>query len=323
MQRPPHSIWKDFDSIDFYTKKWSVSLSDILYKYYSINNNNLLAVSNNQFWLSHPSKFNDPFDSRFRMTSAKDKEVLEAISKLLINMFSTYSGDYSEIFSYKSLLYNWGSWNEENNRQQVPAFTDSIYYALETILIDRNTFLSDLRNILKQNIESEITTFISILESLGICCFSRSPHDPKMWAHYADNHKGFCVEYKVKNLPTNSSLSQIEVEYNPPNLNYSSNSAISISELIKCKTKSWEHEKEVRIISKTQSDCLISFSAKPLKICFGNRIDYNDKKVAMRLFEKIINQNKEIIYCRAQLNMKHYMIDWKSEGIGGDMLYSK
>ena len=33
----------------------------------------------------------------------------------------------------------------------------------------------------------------------NIACFSESKDSPTMWAHYADNHKGFVLEYDFKN----------------------------------------------------------------------------------------------------------------------------
>ena len=29
----------------------------------------------------------------------------------------------------------------------------------------------------------------------GVCCFSEKKDDILMWSHYADGHKGFCLEF--------------------------------------------------------------------------------------------------------------------------------
>ncbi len=34
-------------------------------------------------------------------------------------------------------------------------------------------------------------------KKFGILCFSATYHNPIMWAHYADNHKGICLEFSV------------------------------------------------------------------------------------------------------------------------------
>lgn len=36
-----------------------------------------------------------------------------------------------------------------------------------------------------------------IYSTVGIFCLSRTPTNPLMWAHYADNHKGLVVEFKI------------------------------------------------------------------------------------------------------------------------------
>ncbi|SEG53995.1 Protein of unknown function [Bryocella elongata] len=38
-------------------------------------------------------------------------------------------------------------------------------------------------------------------ESLKICSFSEKPDSITMWSHYADQHRGFCIEYGVQDLP--------------------------------------------------------------------------------------------------------------------------
>jgi Protein of unknown function (DUF2971) len=38
-------------------------------------------------------------------------------------------------------------------------------------------------------------------KSLKICSFSETPDSITMWSHYANQHKGFCIEYSVEDLP--------------------------------------------------------------------------------------------------------------------------
>lgn len=37
----------------------------------------------------------------------------------------------------------------------------------------------------------------AIRERITIVCFTQNPNDMPMWAHYANEHKGFCVEYEI------------------------------------------------------------------------------------------------------------------------------
>ncbi|MBB6068183.1 DUF2971 domain-containing protein [Methanococcus maripaludis] len=45
-------------------------------------------------------------------------------------------------------------------------------------------------------------------ESTYICCFSELNDSKLMWSHYADSHKGFCIEYDFKNEHTDEELKQ-------------------------------------------------------------------------------------------------------------------
>jgi Protein of unknown function (DUF2971) len=39
-----------------------------------------------------------------------------------------------------------------------------------------------------------------IRNGLGICCFTKTWSNPRMWKEYADNHAGFCIEYDLSVL---------------------------------------------------------------------------------------------------------------------------
>ena len=44
-----------------------------------------------------------------------------------------------------------------------------------------------------------------VVKTRDIICFTKSPYNKLMWAHYANSFRGFCVEFKVKNkLPIHS-----------------------------------------------------------------------------------------------------------------------
>ena len=41
---------------------------------------------------------------------------------------------------------------------------------------------------------------LGLIKSIHVACFSETKESILMWSHYADNHKGFCVEYDFKEL---------------------------------------------------------------------------------------------------------------------------
>lgn len=56
-----------------------------------------------------------------------------------------------------------------------------------------NFLLDDIRTSILKN----------TIENVGICSFSKTYSDVKMWAHYADSHKGICMVFD-KNILLNS-----------------------------------------------------------------------------------------------------------------------
>ena len=46
-------------------------------------------------------------------------------------------------------------------------------------------------------------------ENYGFSCFSTKENDRLMWAHYANSHSGFCIEYDFSNMMTELSLPKI------------------------------------------------------------------------------------------------------------------
>ncbi len=77
----------------------------------------------------------------------------------------------------------------------------------------------------------------------GLLCFSRYWHNPVLWAHYADSHKGLCLGFE---LPNNGEAGQ-RVEYveNPIKLNYLD--MRTANRILFTKYAHWQYEDEIRV----------------------------------------------------------------------------
>ncbi|ALN64598.1 hypothetical protein GLA29479_3747 [Lysobacter antibioticus] len=59
-----------------------------------------------------------------------------------------------------------------------------------------------LLRFLDENNESLAREFsVALRSSFKLCSFSERVDSTLMWSHYADSHKGFCIEYDVRSLP--------------------------------------------------------------------------------------------------------------------------
>lgn len=113
---------------------------------------------------------------------------------------------------------------------------------------------------LKQTINKEIRSLRSTFEDMktttGISCLSESYDSLLMWAHYANNHSGICVEYELMEINKQLGFSPVPVIYSDErvyfrSINQNTVEADSISvfiESLTSKSTEWSYEKEWRII---------------------------------------------------------------------------
>ncbi len=105
----------------------------------------------------------------------------------------------------------------------------------------------------------------AIREELGITCLSESYDSLLMWAHYASNHSGMCIEYDLIKIFKELSFTPVPVIYsekkaslNTISLNGDQRETMkAFLECLTSKSPEWKYEKEWRIIrdNKACGDC--------------------------------------------------------------------
>lgn len=93
------------------------------------------------------------------------------------------------------------------------------------------------------------------LEKIRISCFTKTNDNLLMWAHYANEHKGICLGYKIKKLEDNVFLDKII--YEPLKVDWDSKRQVILSEkeeeltiyeVFIRKHSRWDYEEEYRLI---------------------------------------------------------------------------
>jgi hypothetical protein len=94
----------------------------------------------------------------------------------------------------------------------------------------------------------------NVLDGFGVVCFSGKDSDILMWSHYADNHRGICLQYKFEVLQKGVAENLLKIEY-PPNSAFplfseycKNNLQVVAKELLIRKSAQWSYENEWRII---------------------------------------------------------------------------
>lgn len=143
---------------------------------------------------------------------------------------------------------------------------------------------------------------------LGIYSLSKTYTDELLWAHYADGHKGFCIEYDLDILLNKNSFSElksfsVKYETKPPqtDLNDLRNDNLNLYKKIAgVKSKKWLYEEEIRIISEEVGNQDYDYEALK-SIYFGYKMDDEEKQIIM---ERL--QGRGISYYQIQLDDKSY-----------------
>lgn len=108
------------------------------------------------------------------------------------------------------------------------------------------------------NVKQSLNDLIEKKDSVGVYSLSKNFTDELLWAHYADRHEGFCIEYDLDTLIYfgRNDYFNFDVTYSdhPPKLSIDDMLKIDdkvsfIKKLIGVKSKKWAYEKETRVVT--------------------------------------------------------------------------
>ncbi|HBL76059.1 MAG: hypothetical protein A2W90_11630 [Bacteroidetes bacterium GWF2_42_66] len=143
---------------------------------------------------------------------------------------------------------------------------------------------------------------------MGIYSLSETYDDELLWAHYADGHKGFCIEYDLDILLNESSFSKLRyfpVKYKmkPPQIDINdlkNNSLDFYKKVAGIKSKKWSYEKEIRIISEDVGEQDYDYRAVKA-IYFGYKMPDKQKRIIMNRLK-----GRGLKYYQIELDEKNY-----------------
>lgn len=157
-----------------------------------------------------------------------------------------------------------------------------------------------LKGEIGKKIRSLRSTFDNMKTTMGISCLSESNDSLLMWAHYANNHSGMCVEYELLEINKQLRFSPVPVIYSNERPSFHSINPDTIDtdsmniliESLTSKSPEWSYEKEWRII-RDQEACGDSWNG--------------DKKGA---FLEMIRPSSVILGCAAKPEFEQEVKDY-------------
>ena len=172
----------------------------------------------------------------------------------------------------------------------------------DTMQLTQNIiYASDMRNLndpfegsveLPKSYEHEhwVTPIMQKLYSAGIYSLSKPkdgetfPCNELLWAHYANSHKGFCIEYDIEKLSSDmtsgfdvSNVINVTYENERPNVYKYDNIFQVQKKVFGTKSLAWEYENEIRLVFEKYGEKVISESAITA-VYFGLRISLEDRR---------------------------------------------
>lgn len=191
---------------------------NILFKYRSLHNQyHVASLTDSAYYFSKFSEFNDPFEGNVEFSS------------------NVSNDDFSDKLDIVSFLRKAG-------------------FVLSTSNFDslRDDEKQDCLNFIRST--SIFSIWSEIDKHWGVLSLSKLPDNVPMWAHYANNHKGFCVGIDIDRLlETYPELLLLEVSYGELShkidfSNYNKLDMATLQTLLGRKHEQWSYEKEFRLV---------------------------------------------------------------------------
>lgn len=130
-----------------------------------------------------------------------------------------------------------------------------------------------------------------VVNEMGVLCFSASATHPLLWAHYADSHKGVCLEYDSEVRPVKGWK---KYHYYP--IRYSSGRQLDVLSLgweqaffslIAVKSDDWSYEEEYRLVTLMGPGHQQGTMSSLTGLILGLRVHENSRRSRLKLFEAL------------------------------------
>ncbi len=236
-----------------------------LYKYYACNEHSLSVLKNRAFWFAKPDSLNDPFDCKVPFDNRINLEDL----RRFLARYRRYRGI---------------------SKKQAEKDIQHIIDASGPI---DEEFAKVWSNVLKEANEN--------LRISGVLCLSECNSSILMWSHYADNHKGFCIEFvrsPQNDLGDHDKTRPVRYRSQYPVITPLNPKAYDLK--FYRKAADWKYEKEWRLLN-IQGDITVPLSVEISAIIFGLNMAERHKSTIKRIIPNI--RYRQCTIARNQLHL--------------------
>ena len=171
-------------------------------------------------------------------------------------------------------------WYEGGSREDISTMVRNALPELSTD--EQNQIIEEL---LKNPINKLDEDMLQIRnKNYGICSLTEKKDDILMWSHYAENHSGICLEFKVTTDSLFGSAQKVKYDESYPVIRrFDSSAQQQFDSSFLTKSKQWEYEKEWRIIKKIENQQNFKFPKHLLTgVILGCKVTYEGRKQVLQ-----------------------------------------
>ena len=164
------------------------------------------ALKNNTVYVQTPNKFDDPYDCNLYIDNKEFALGRISYWAQLCGIKIKPDWDYSKI-AYELSLYIYKHLSSGKSidtifrteidseilKLQKQYFLSILELELISPFANENSYSEAFYKVIKQDYRDLCKT----INDFRVSCFAQSPYSMLMWSHYADNHRGFCIEYEI------------------------------------------------------------------------------------------------------------------------------
>jgi len=170
-----------------------------IYKYRSDDDFSRTNLRDDTVWICSPEAYNDPYDCLFTVA---ENDVMVAAKRSLV-------GYFAKIYKLHDIL--------APATIQLAEISDDPLKTLLQAIPPAHSFpeganprqMADFISLTIPKYVGDAMAFLrQVRDATKVCSFSKRNDSILMWSHYANYHKGFCVEYEIDPLPPDHFLRQ-------------------------------------------------------------------------------------------------------------------
>jgi hypothetical protein len=269
-----------------------------LYHYRRLNEWLIQYIADRRLYFQSPLRFNDPFDFDLECLVVGNREHLDFKFRRYVQYVEERvhraKAPYDHFYVVRVLDY----FNDpKSERAQLPG------PPIELAVREYNLFKAELEALNHDLADPAMAIQSSwrrlrkqLAENLGVLCFSENPTQLLMWSHYADSHRGVCLEFESDESPVKGWRKYI---YHP--VRYVTDRRINVLELgykdafhqlLTCKSMDWAYEKERRLITLKGSGYQDGRVPSLTAITLGAQIRENNIDLKLALYRALCEHQR-------------------------------